>query len=289
MRISVVMITYMHENQIYDAINGVLMQECDFEIELIIANDCSPDNTDLIVNKVIKEHPNSSWINYTRHEENKGMKSNFIWAIKQCTGNYIALCEGDDYWTDPLKLNKQVTFLENSPDYVMCFHKVDILKLNGKIVPDFITILPENFHKRDVLLKNSNYIHTPSVLFRNIVNIFPEIYKLSPEGDYIFYILLTKYGKIGYLNENMAVYRYGHGFISRNKNNYFKNIALVNMISLKIVEEEEDIELLLNKNVDFIEHSLKNLPISLILLNIKKLPARFIKNYINGNIIVIFF
>ncbi len=112
--VSVVMITYGHNQFIHQAIEGVLMQKCDFEIELIIANDCSPDNTDKVVEGILQRHPNANWINYTKHSENKGMMSNFIWALQQAQSKYIALCDGDDYWTDPLKLQKQVDFLEGN-------------------------------------------------------------------------------------------------------------------------------------------------------------------------------
>ena len=115
--VSVVMITYNHEAYIQQAIEGVLMQECDFKVELIIADDNSPDNTEVVVKKILSEHSKASWIKYTKHNANKGMNSNFIWATKQCKGKYIAICEGDDYWTDSNKLQKQVDFLEKNKDY----------------------------------------------------------------------------------------------------------------------------------------------------------------------------
>lgn len=110
--VSVVMITYNHEAFIKQAIEGVLMQEVTFDVELIIADDASPDETESIVQS-FKGHPKYSWINYTRHRKNKGMVSNFIWALQQSQGKYIALCEGDDYWHHPLKLKFQFDLAEN--------------------------------------------------------------------------------------------------------------------------------------------------------------------------------
>jgi glycosyltransferase involved in cell wall biosynthesis len=118
-KVSVCMITYGHEKFIREAIEGVLMQECDFQVELVIANDCSPDTTDVVVNDILKNHPRASWISYIKHKKNIGMMPNFVFAMKQCKGEYIALCEGDDYWTDPLKLQKQVGFLEENPEYAL--------------------------------------------------------------------------------------------------------------------------------------------------------------------------
>jgi glycosyltransferase involved in cell wall biosynthesis len=114
--VSVVMITYAHESFIREAIEGILMQNTTFEVELIIADDNSPDNTSAIV-KSFESQSNFHWIKYTKHSKNKGMTPNFIWALEQCKGKYVALCEGDDYWTDPLKLQKQVDFLEENPEY----------------------------------------------------------------------------------------------------------------------------------------------------------------------------
>lgn len=222
-KVSVCMITYGHEKFIEQAINGVLMQECDFEIELVIANDCSPDKTDEIIRKVIDNHPKSSYIKYIKHVKNLGMMPNFIFALQECKGKYIALCEGDDYWTDPLKLQKQVDFLEGNSDYVLCFHQVNILKNNDEIVEDFITKVPENYETIETLARLGNYIHTPSVVFRNIIKSFPPEFEQSPIGDYFLYMMLAKHGKLKYLEEKMAVYRDGVGIWS-DKSEYFKNL-----------------------------------------------------------------
>jgi glycosyltransferase involved in cell wall biosynthesis len=209
--VSVCMITYGHEDYIREAIVGVLMQECDFEIELIVVNDCSPDKTDTVIKNILENHPKASLINYIKHEQNMGMMPNFIFAMQECSGEYVALCEGDDYWTDPFKLQKQVDFLKANPKYVLCFHKVDILNKDGSIVDDFITKVPENYETKETLARLGNYIHTPSVVFRNVIKEFPLEFELSPIGDYFLYMLLVEHGKIKYLDVNMAVYRYGVG------------------------------------------------------------------------------
>lgn len=209
--ISIIMVTYGHEQYIREAIEGVLMQEGDFDLELIIANDCSPDNTHLIISEILSSHPKADKIRYIKHDKNIGMMPNFIFALQEANGQYIALCEGDDYWTDPYKLQKQVDFLETNPEYVLSFHKVKILKPNGELVDDFITKVPENYETQETLAKLGNYIHTPSVVFRNIIKEFPFEFTLSPVGDYFLYIMLSEHGKLKYLEEEMAVYRYGVG------------------------------------------------------------------------------
>ena len=139
--VSVDMITYKHEAYIAQAIEGVLMQETNFEYDLIIADDCSPDKTEEIVKNIIATHPKGHIIKYFRHEKNIGMQANGLFAVQECKGKYIALCEGDDYWTDPLKLQKQVDFLEENPSYVMSFHNRFLVdNFNKKL--DFDDIYP---------------------------------------------------------------------------------------------------------------------------------------------------
>lgn len=114
--VSVVMITYGHEKFIEKAIKGVFAQQTGFPVELIIADDHSPDRTAEVVRNAVAGAPDHVKVLYTRHVKNKGMMPNFRWAVAQATGKYIALCEGDDYWIDPLKLQKQVRILEDRSD-----------------------------------------------------------------------------------------------------------------------------------------------------------------------------
>lgn len=218
MIVSVLMITYGHEKYIRQAIESVLMQECNFDYELIVANDCSPDLTHDIVNEIISSNSKGNLIKYINHLQNIGMQSNYIDAYHNCKGKYIATCEGDDYWTDPLKLQKQVDFLESNPDYVLCFHPVSILKTNGEIVDDFITTIPENYETIETLARLGNYIHTPSVVFRNVIREFPFEFSQTPIGDYFLYMMLAEHGKLKYLEDKMCVYRYGVGVYSSKTN-----------------------------------------------------------------------
>lgn len=216
MKVSVCMITYGHEKFIEQAINSILMQECNFDVELVLVNDCSPDSTDEIILDTIQKHPRGSWIKYIKHSNNMGMMPNFIFALKNCSGKYVALCEGDDYWVSPTKLKKQIEFLEENNTYVLCFHQVNILKVNGEIVNDFITKVPENYEVLETLARLGNYIHTPSVVFRNTIKEFPFEFELTPIGDYFLYMMLAEKGRIKCFQEKMAVYRYGVGVFSGN-------------------------------------------------------------------------
>src|SRR5690606_4865545 len=105
--VSVCMITYNHEHFIQEAVVSVLNQKVDFEIEVIISDDCSTDRTCEKIVEVITSHPNGKWVRLYQQSKNSGVMSNFVWALRKCDSEFIAICEGDDYWTDNLKLRKQ--------------------------------------------------------------------------------------------------------------------------------------------------------------------------------------
>jgi len=117
--VSVCMITYNHEDYINQAIESIMMQKTNFLFELIIGEDCSTDNTRKICQKYKERYPDR--IRLILPESNVGMMKNLIKTIEACNGKYIAMCEGDDYWTDSLKLQKQVDFLEANTNASLVF------------------------------------------------------------------------------------------------------------------------------------------------------------------------
>src|SRR5690554_5301571 len=122
--VSVWMITYNHEQYIKQAIEGVLMQQTTFRIELVIGEDCSTDNTANIIREYEQKNPGLIKARY--NNQNIGMIPNMIKTLEECNGKYIALCEGDDFWTDPFKLQKQVDFLETHLDYTGAAHQATV-------------------------------------------------------------------------------------------------------------------------------------------------------------------
>lgn len=129
--LSVVTITYNHEPYIAKCIEGVLMQKVDFPIEFIIAEDCSTDGTRAICEDYASKYPDL--IRLILSEKNIGAVQNERHAMSLARGRYVALCEGDDYWTDEFKLQKQVGFLESNPEYTICFHDRMVEK-SGEII-----------------------------------------------------------------------------------------------------------------------------------------------------------
>jgi len=208
--VSVCMITYNHENLIKDAIEGILMQKTSFPIELIIGEDCSTDNTRKIVEDYEEKYPEIIFAQYS--EKNLGMINNFLNVLQAARGKYIALCEGDDYWIDPLKLQKQVDFLEVNPDCSLCFHASKSIRNNNP--EDFVIKRPKSipndnkFEMKHAILGGGGFMATNSMLFlRKHINERPEWMNRSPAGDLPLMLLLASNGKIGYIDDLMSVYR----------------------------------------------------------------------------------
>jgi glycosyltransferase involved in cell wall biosynthesis len=201
--ISVVMITYNHENFIQQAIEGVLMQEFSGEIELIIANDCSPDGTDGVIKTIIENHPRGAWIKYTNHPVNMGMMNNFIWALKQAKGKYVALCEGDDYWIDSLKLQKQSSVMDRDSNCNIVYHncmKIDSFGKEIELVYDL------NYNKELTIsdLLKGDYTKTCTILIRNGFDSLPSEFL----DDTLFAMTLLEQGsKAIYIPEVLSIYR----------------------------------------------------------------------------------
>jgi glycosyltransferase involved in cell wall biosynthesis len=246
--VSVFMITYNHENYICEVLKGILMQKTNFDFDIVIGEDCSTDNTRKIILEFAENYP--SKFKLLLHEHNIGAMANQIATLQACTGKYIALCEGDDYWTDPYKLQKQVDFLEANPDFSICFHKVKIWKEKENIlVDDFITSdVPEITDIYD--LAKGNYMHTPSVVFRKNETVLSDFAKkTSIIGDYLLHMLNAKYGKIKRIAEYMAVYRYGVG-IWTSPNSTDKTFAHLSLLNAFIGEFDEKLDLEFKKQFE---------------------------------------
>lgn len=205
MKLSVCCITYNQEAYICQALEGMLMQQTTFDFEIVVGEDRSTDQTMAIIERYQQLHP--SRIRVLRHEENVGARKNFAATLLACKGEYIAICEGDDYWTDPLKLQKQVDFLDTHPDYKLCFHNSSIYyqdngesKLSNTEQQPVTTTIVE-------LIENW-YIMTCSMVFRNTLTSFPGWFTYAFNTDYALQLLLlAEGGKIGYLPDVMCVYR----------------------------------------------------------------------------------
>lgn len=205
--VSVCMITYNHEPYIAEAIEGVLMQKTNFQIELIVGEDCSTDRTREICKIYKEKYPDL--IKLRLPENNLGVMPNFIENLQACTGKYIAICEGDDYWTNPLKLQKQVDLLEADPSLSGSSHGCTMIYISGRKEKQFVYKYLNRI-ELSWFLKNGIFITTGSLLFRtNILEKAPYFANELFAGDTLLKYLMLSSGDIGYIPEVMSVYRKG--------------------------------------------------------------------------------
>lgn len=244
--------TYNHSAFIRQCLEGLLMQKTSFPFEVLINDDASEDGTADIIREYEKKYPDIlKPIYQTENQYSKGVDIGLTYNFSRAQGKYIALCEGDDYWTEPLKLQKQVDFLEANPDFAICFHNVMVKKEEENIlVYDHFTYdVPE---VTDIYqLAEGNYIHTASVIYRKNTNIIKELSSL--EGgmiDYIFHMYHAKQGKIKKLQENMAVYRVHKGGVwsmQEDEHRAQKWLLILKMLILSFKEYDEKISDILKK------------------------------------------
>lgn len=209
-KISVLMTTYNHEKYIEQAIESVLMQEGNFEIELLIGNDKSPDKTV----EVLKKYENNSKIKIFNRERNIGANNNGWDLFTKSNGDYIAILEGDDYWITKDKLEKQLNLLETNEKSILCYTDSYIIDENNKIIGKKY-VKKNNIKNINSLMLNRGGIPTGTIFFRNIFlnslekDSLEKIIKSSEIiGDLSLFTILIKKGEFSKLDEITGVYRY---------------------------------------------------------------------------------
>lgn len=208
-KVSVCMIAYKHEAYIRQAIESILAQDVDFAIELVIGDDCSPDGTAAICQEFVARDKR---VRLLPREPNLGVMPNFTRTLRACAGEYIAVCEGDDYWTDPLKLRKQVGFLDTHPDYAGAAHQAWVVTDNApaRLFKDNV---PATLSTDDLI--GGRPFHTASVVFRRSVL---DVFLAAPlvlSCDRLTNICISLLGKIHYDPVCMCAYRvHGAGMSS---------------------------------------------------------------------------
>ncbi len=206
------MLAYRHESYIADAIEGVLEQQTNFPYELVIGEDGSTDATLDICRKYERAHPDIIRVISTGQNVSHGSNGNLKRTCRALRGKYVAFCEGDDYWIDPLKLQKQVDYMDAHPECTICFHPVRVHWEDGR-EPD--SVYPADFkeflHRESACqaLAKHNFIQTNSVMYRwnadgKLFDDFP-IFELP--ADWLLNLYHARLGRIGFLPDIMAVYR----------------------------------------------------------------------------------
>lgn len=212
--VSICCITYNHEKYIRDAIKGFLMQKTDFPFEIIIHDDASTDATADIIREYEMKYPDIiKPIYQTENQHSKGKKAT-LFTFRAARGKYIALCEGDDYWIDPLKLQKQTRKMEKCPDCYISFHPAIIRRFDEIIDDRMLGFYSEKttiFPAEKVILGGGGFMHTGSIMLNRLVIpriiSFFNIAKEARSGDYYLQVLGAEHGGALYLSDVMSVYR----------------------------------------------------------------------------------
>ncbi len=205
MKLSVMMITYNHERFIAQAIESVLAQRVTFDYEIVIGEDCSTDATRAIIMDFHHRFPGR--IVPLLRNQNIGAMRNFEATLLTCRGQYLALLEGDDYWTSREKLVRQVNFLDTHPGSSMCCHRVQVLDETGLAKTDVFPSRRAGPYTIEDLLKGNFVMTCSAVLRRDLVPVLPPWFRKMKLGDWPMFALAARHGTIELMDEVMAVYR----------------------------------------------------------------------------------
>lgn len=212
--VSVCCITYNQEKYIGEAIESFLMQKTNFGIEIIVNDDCSTDKTAEIIETYEKKHPELIRAIYqSKNQYSKGKKPLDDCILPFVNGKYLAICEGDDYWTDKYKLQKQVDFLENNSDYGMCFHKVRVVDVKGeqknKVWAEYLGRKSRQIPIRKIGVPETVHLSS-TVIKTNLYKVEkPKWVKNAIHGDYALALYMAVNSKVFFINEIMSAYRSG--------------------------------------------------------------------------------
>lgn len=205
-KVSVVCTVYKHEAYLRECFDGFVMQKTNFPFEILVNDDCSSDGSAEIMREYESKYPDLFRCVY--QEENQYSKGLFPWfevLFPMAKGQYIAICEGDDYWTDPYKLQKQIDFMDSNLDYIACFHNA-LIKYPKSY--SFFNSANENHNPTtEDIIRRRWFISTQTLLFRNIKLSYPVWKSKVVNEDYLLELLLAKEGKFRYMDDVMAVYR----------------------------------------------------------------------------------
>lgn len=202
-------LVYNHGPYLRDCLEGFVMQKTNFRFVAIVHEDASTDNSAAIIREYADKYPDiikpifETENQWSKHDSSLGRIIND--AIAATGAKYIAKCEGDDYWTDPYKLQKQVDFMEAHCDFVACFHNVRVF--NGRTYRLFNDVNENHYPSTEDIIIRHWFIATASLFYRNNIITFPSWTNGIINGDYLLELLLAREGKFYYMDDVMAVYR----------------------------------------------------------------------------------
>lgn len=234
--VSICCLVYNHEPYIRECLDGFMMQKTDFPFEVLIHDDASTDKSAEIIREYEEKYPEIiKPIYQTENQYSKGIGVTRVFQFPRAKGKYIALCEGDDYWTDPLKLQKQVDFLEANNEYSLCvggFKKINVYNKEC----DEIIIIPYGVNKSNEgydftleEIKKGWLTKTLTAVFRNDITLNDKLGKYKYGRDINLFYHILKTGKGFYFTEVMGVYRIHEGGVNSMKHGRINSNAAYNV------------------------------------------------------------
>jgi len=208
--VSISCITYNHEKYISDAIEGFLMQKTNFKYEILIHDDASTDDTANIIREYEKKFPDLIKPIYQKENQwSKGVRRiENIYNIPRAKGKYIAFCEGDDFWIDPYKLQKQVDFLEAHEDFTMSIHAAKRVTPDGKFLNSYLGPYKSGDQVFDIKDIGKYFFATASkVVRKDVIEVLPNWAYIGEAGDFPMELIIFSKGKVFYFDQVMSAYR----------------------------------------------------------------------------------
>ena len=242
--VSIICLTFNQAKYVRDCLDGFVMQQTNFPYEVLIYDDASTDGTPAIIEEYAAKYPNIFKPTlYKKNNYSQGLGYVGLYTgIREAQGKYVAYCEGDDYWTDPRKLQKQVDFLELHPDYEICAHEVTMKYADGKEVAFsdfeknlFISVKNSDYTFDDIL--TGNIIHISSMMYRNFDMQLPEWLPQISACDMVLYRLMGEQGKLHILPESMSVYRDHRDSLTSSNTEYNSAIKYYTRLSIPVLEK----------------------------------------------------
>lgn len=205
--LEVITATYNHEKFIGQAIKSVVSQQTKFDFRMLIVEDCSTDGTKKVVFDYERAHPDKIKVFYNEQNAFMNGKNNWVFLFSKVKAKYVALLDGDDFWTDTTKLQKQVDFLEANPRIAGCFHDAIVVDENSKTTNDSYYKSPHKVYDQAHAIVNGGAYATCSLVFRAQILTNPPDWFLKTCSDYAIDLLITEYGDIAHIDGNMGAYR----------------------------------------------------------------------------------
>ena len=196
--VSVICATYNHSPYLATCLNSIVGQETDFDIEIIVHDDASTDGTQDLILAYARQYPQLIRPIIQHQNQYSDTHKLRIELLEHARGEFVAICDGDDYWGDPRKLSKQLRFLREHPECVLCYHDVCVVDERGETIKPAARSQNCNYSAKTLRVLGCGWLPLVSVMHRNVMMDAPPEFHLAPNSDHFLPVLLAPFGGAGY-------------------------------------------------------------------------------------------